>query len=152
MRVFVDADACPTEIRDIIARAAIKRDVDAIFVANKSTSTRAHHRIVHVQVLPGPDQADHYIVANAERGDLVVTQDIPLAAQLVPQGITVIGPRGESYNDDNIADKLSRRDLMQELRDIGEITGGPKPFDDRLKRKFANLFDAALHRLMRQTL
>ena len=72
-------------------------------------------------------------------------------AQLVPLGITVLSPRGDSYNTENIGDHLARRNLLQELRDTGSITGGPRPFDDKLKRQFANLFDAALIRLMRQS-
>ncbi|MGH9551983.1 MAG: YaiI/YqxD family protein [Terriglobales bacterium] len=145
--VWVDADACPVPIRDIILRAAKKRSIRTIFVANKPIALPESESIGFVLVQNGPDEADAYIAENASAGDLVVTQDIPLAAQLVPRGATVISPRGDSFNAQNISDRLSTRDLLYELRSIGEITGGPAPFDDKLKRKFASLFDAALYKL-----
>ena len=149
MKVWVDADACPGQIRDVVLRAANKLTVTTVFVANKQILLPPIEHITSVLVAAGPDQADAYIVENARSGDLAITQDIPLAGALIPLGVTVISPRGDSYNAENIADKLASRDLLQELRDIGEISGGPRPFDDKLKRKFASLFDAALHRLLK---
>ncbi len=102
-----------------------------------------------VLVEQGPDVADAYIVENAKANDLVVTQDIPLAAQLVPIGVSVISPRGDHYTEANISEHLSWRDLMTELRDAGSVGGGPKPFDDKVKRAFSNHFDAELNRLLR---
>jgi uncharacterized protein YaiI (UPF0178 family) len=147
VKIWVDADACPVPIREVIVRAANRLNVDTVFVANKPVALPAHPHLSFVPVERGSDIADAYILANAGAGDLVITQDIPLAAQLVPGGITVISPRGDSYNADNIGDVLASRNLMQDLRDSGTITGGPAPFDEKLKRKFSSLFDAALHKL-----
>jgi uncharacterized protein YaiI (UPF0178 family) len=150
MHVWIDADACPVPVRDIVLRASGRRSVAVVFVASKLVDVPVTELISFVQVPPGPDAADAYIAERAKPGDLAITQDIPLAAILVPKGVTVITPRGESYNADNIGDLSARRNLMQELRDQGAITGGPRPFDDKLKRQFANLFDAAIHRLSRE--
>ena len=148
--IFVDADACPVRIRDLIARAAHRRGVRAIFVANKPVLLSQSNFLSSVQVPATPDAADSYIEENAKGGDLVVTQDIPLAALLVPKGIIVIAPRGTLFTPDNIADLLSRRDLMSELRDVGEVTTRTPPLDETAIRKFASAFDAALHQLCRR--
>jgi len=151
MKVWIDADACPMPIREIILRAAVRRQISTTFVANSPLTLPQSEYIDFVHVDAGPDEADAFIADNSETGDLVVTQDIPLAAILVPRGIVVISPRGDSYNPDNIGDTLSRRNLMQELRDTGSITGGPRPFSDKLKKQFANLFDSALQKLSAQS-
>jgi hypothetical protein len=95
----------------------------------------------------GPDVADQHIVEHAERGDLVVTQDIPLAALLVPQGIVVLDPRGEEHTMETIGERLSIRDFMEQARTAGVVTGGPPPFDARAKQAFASALDRALTRL-----
>lgn len=102
-----------------------------------------------VWVNGGPDVADAHIAAEAEPGDLVVTQDIPLAAQLVPRGIVVLDPRGEEHTMETIGERLSIRDLMEEARMIGITTGGPPPYDARAKQAFAAALDRALTRLRR---
>lgn len=150
MRIWIDADACPVPIRDIVLRASFRRCIKVVLVANKQIGMPSSELVSFVIVPPQPDAADAYIAEQAEEGDLVVTQDIPLAAVLVPKGVTVLGPRGDSYNADNIGDLLARRNLMQGLRDAGEITGGPRPFDEKAKRKFASLFDAAIHKLTKR--
>lgn len=147
LKVWVDADAIPMQIKDLISRAVHRSHVDTIFVANKQISIAESAYISAVQVSAGSDVADAYIAAHAEDGDLVVTQDIPLAAQLVPRGITVITPRGHLFTTENIDDCLSRRDLMESLREFGAVSGGPRPFDEKCKREFANHFDTALQRL-----
>lgn len=144
MKVWVDADACPSQIRDLILRTASRRSVLTIFVANAASSVPETEYVKFVLVPSTPDAADAYIEEKAERGDIAITQDIPLASLLVPKGVTVMSPRGDSYNEANISDRLSTRDLMTELRDLGSVSGGPRPFDETLKRKFANLFDAAV--------
>lgn len=149
MKVWVDADACPVQIRELIMRAALKRSVDTVFVANSAVLLAPSPLLLHVQVAKGADIADDYIAEHATASDIVVTEDIPLAARLVPNGVTVISPRGQKFDAENIADRLSRRDLLQELRETGAITGGPSPFNDKLKRDFANAFDAAVTRLLR---
>jgi uncharacterized protein YaiI (UPF0178 family) len=149
VKVWVDADACPGQIRDIIVRAVHRKAIATLFVANKPLTLPESPHLSSILVAQGPDVADTYIAEHASAGDLVVTQDIPLAAQLVPKKVVVISPRGELYNEDNIHDCLARRDLLQSLRDVGTISGGPRPFDDKLKREFSNHFDAALQRLSR---
>ncbi len=149
MKIWIDADACPGQIRDIILRACQRLKVSVTFVANKKLLMPESPLISVVHVEQGPDVADNYIVENAKANDLVVTQDIPLAAQLVPIGVSVISPRGDHYTEANISEHLSWRDLMTELRDGGSVGGGPKPFDDKVKRAFANHFDAELNRLLR---
>lgn len=146
MKVWVDADSCPVEIRDIITRAAHKLAVNTIFVANKPVLLPESIYTTSVLVKQGADVADAYIVENASGLDVVITQDIPLAALLVPLGVTVISPRGDSFNEENVGDRLASRNLLQGLRDTGSITGGPRPFDDKLKHKFASLFDAAIRK------
>jgi uncharacterized protein YaiI (UPF0178 family) len=151
MKIWIDADACPVQIRDLISRAAARLSVNAVFIANKRLAVLQSEYIAFVQVNPDPDAADAYIAEHSATGDLVVTHDIPLAALLVPRGIVVISPRGSLFTEDNIADQLSRRDLMHELRDIGAVTSDTPRFDETIKRQFANHFNAALHRLMKQS-
>ena len=149
MKIWIDADACPGPIRDIVLRACQRLKVAVVFVANKKLLLPDSPLISFVQVELGPDVVDAYIVEHAVKNDLVVTQDIPLAAQLVPVGISVLSPRGDHYTEANISEHLSWRDLMTELRDARSVGGGPKPFDDKVKRAFANHFDAQLNRLLR---
>lgn len=150
MIIWVDADACPRQIREIITKAARRLSVQTIFVANKPLALPELELFKFVQVGSGPDVADKYIVDNANDGDLVVTEDIALAALLLPKGVVVISPRGQSFNADNIGERMAGRALMQGLRDAGELTGGPRPFDDKLKQQFASRFDAALHKLLKK--
>lgn len=105
--------------------------------------------VTAVWVDGGPDVADEYIVAHAEAGDLVVTQDIPLAAALVPRQVAVLDPRGEEHTPETVGERLSVRDFMEELRGAGAVTGGPPPFDARAKREFAAALDRVLTRLLR---
>lgn len=147
MIIWVDADACPGQVRDIILRASYKRKVKATFVANKQLSLPNSDYASFIQVEHGPDIADAFIVAHAQAGDLVITQDIPLAAQLIDNDISVLSPRGDLYTKHNIAENLSRRNFLQDMRDQGQITGGPSSFDEKIKRQFANHFDAELQRL-----
>ncbi|MBY0357513.1 MAG: YaiI/YqxD family protein [Candidatus Obscuribacterales bacterium] len=151
MILWIDADACPQQIRDIVLRAINRLHVQTIFVANKPLYLPPMNNLSFIQVKPGPDVADAYILEHATAGDFVITQDIPLAAELVPKNISVLSPRGDLYTADNIADNLARRNLLQDLRDQGEVLGGPRPFDEKIKRQFANHFDAELNKLMRKT-
>lgn len=150
MKVWIDADACPTPIRDIIVKAVHRLKVETVFVANKQILLPESPYLKAVQVSQGPDIADTYIETNAVAGDMVVTQDIPLAAALVPRGVVALSPRGFLFTEDNINESVATRDLMQSLRDAGTVSGGPRPFDQKLKREFASHFDAALHRLINQ--
>ena len=147
MKIWIDADACPGPIRDIVLKAAKRRSIETIFVANKLLQLPELANLVFVLVKQGPDIVDAYIVEHAQANDLVITQDILLAALLVPKSITVITPRGTLYTEDNIKESTATRNLLQDLRDVGSISGGPRPFDDKVKRQFAQHFDAALQRL-----
>ena len=147
-KVWVDADACPRPVKEILFRAADKRKVDVILVANASMAVPRSPRIRSLTVPHGFDAADDYIVENAEAGDLVVTQDIPLAAQLVENDVAVINPRGAELNGANIGERLSVRNLKEEMRGAGMMTGGPPPFGDKEKQAFANGFDRVLTRLL----
>lgn len=149
MKIWVDADACPSAVRDVVLAAAKKRNVQTIFVANKQLLLPPLPMISSVLVDTQMDAADKYIALYATSQDLVITQDIPLAHSLVTAGVTVINPRGDRYTADNIGERLSTRNLMKDLRDFGEITGGPKQFSDRDKRLFASSFDRELTRLLR---
>ncbi|HEY9687759.1 MAG TPA: YaiI/YqxD family protein [Coleofasciculaceae cyanobacterium] len=148
MRIWIDADACPGAIKEIVIKAALKREVLAVFVANKDIWLPPSPQLSAVRVALGPDVVDQHIVSECELGDLAITQDIPLAAQLVPRGLVVISPYGTLFSPANIGDRLATRDFMQDMRDAGLVTGGPKPFGEREKRQFANAFDQALTRLL----
>jgi uncharacterized protein len=147
LKIWVDADACPGPIRDIVLKAAKRRAIETIFVANKLLQLPELANLAFILVKQGPDVVDGYIVEHAQANDLVITQDILLAGLLVPKSITVITPRGTLYTVDNINESTATRNLLQDLRDVGSISGGPRPFDDKVKRQFAQHFDAALQRL-----
>lgn len=149
MKIWIDADACPTAVRDIVTKAALRLSLPVAFVANKQLNIPANSLYSFHLVPAGPDQADAFIVEHAQSGDLVVSQDIPLAAELVPRGVVVIDPRGTVFTPDNIGERLGVRDLMTELRDSGMIGGGPAPFGDKEKRQFAAAFDRELTKLVR---
>jgi uncharacterized protein YaiI (UPF0178 family) len=149
MKIWVDADACPGAIKEIILKAANRLTIDTIFVANKALYVPEAPHLSFVKVALGPDVVDQYIVDYAQTGDVVITQDIPLAAQLVNQGIIAISPHGTLFCENNIGERLAYRNFLSELRDTGMVTGGPKPFGEREKREFANTFDQVLTRLLK---
>jgi uncharacterized protein len=150
MKIWVDADACPGPVKEVISVAANRRRVETIFVANKPLMLASSPFLKLIQVEKGPDAADLYIKAHANGHDLVITQDILLAHNLVASGVTVIDPRGRKYTEDNIGEIVSSRNLMQSLRDSGEVTGGPKQFGNKEKQAFAAAFDRELSRLFRK--
>jgi uncharacterized protein YaiI (UPF0178 family) len=150
MRIWIDADAAPREVRDVVYRAAKRLDLEVILVANQALSIPPAYPLVSaVRVDGGPDEADDHIAAHAACGDLVVTQDIPLAARLVPEGVVVIDVRGTEHTAETIGNRLSVRDFMEDLRSSGVVTGGPPPFDAKSKREFAGGLDRALTRMMK---
>lgn len=150
MRIWVDADACPGPVKDIILRAAEKRGVPVVFVANKAIFLPPSPLFSTIRVEKGADVVDAYIVEHTSPGDLVVSQDIPLAAQLVPRGMVVMSPHGERFDAENIRERLSIRDFMHQVREEGVITGGPAPFGDKARQRFANTFDRELTRALRR--
>jgi len=150
LKIWVDADAAPREVKELVFRAAKRLQVETILVANQRLQPPAGNPLVTaVRVDGGPDVADQYIAEHAELGDLVVTQDIPLAALLVPRQIVVLDPRGEEHTAETIGERLSIRDFMDRVRLAGGITGGPPPFDTRARQAFAGALDRALTRLFR---
>jgi uncharacterized protein YaiI (UPF0178 family) len=149
MTIWVDADACPRVIVDIIIRAALRRRVAVVFVANKDLPLPSDPLIRPVRVQRGTDVTDAHIAENARGGDLVITHDIPLAAQLVSAGVTVIDPRGDLYDPDNIRERLSIRNFMHQLREDGVKTGGPAAFGQKSRQRFADTFDRELTRSLR---
>ena len=126
MKIWVDADACPRDIKELIERAAYKRQLMTIFVSNKILSFPESKYIKAVKVELGPDVADDYIAQRVETGDIVITQDIPLASTVISKGANAISLQGELFTDSNIGTRLSMRNFMQDLRDSGLETGGPK--------------------------
>jgi len=135
MQIWIDADAAPRDVKDLVFRAAKRLQVPAILVANQRLQPPPGNPMVSaVWVDGGPDVADQHIAAEAQAGDLVVTQDIPLAALLVPKGVAVLDPRGDEHTAETIGERLSIRDFMEQARTAGVVTGGPPPFDARAKQ------------------
>jgi len=144
MQIWVDADALPGPIRDILFRAAVRTSRRLVLVANKRLRIPSSRFIRFERVAPGADVADNFIVQSMEAGDLVVTADIPLASEVVRRGGLALDPRGELYSEDNIGERLAMRNLMQELRSEGLQTGGPPPLSPRARQDFANALDRLL--------
>ena len=144
--IWVDADACPNVIKDILYRAAERKKQTLILVANHFIKTPPSRLIRAVQVSGGFDIADNYILKHLGANDLVITADIPLAAAVVASSAHAINPRGEQYNRENIKEKLAMRDLNEELRSTGQLTGGSAPLGQRDKQLFANALDRFLAR------
>ena len=144
MRIWVDADACPKVIKEILFRAAKRAGVQVTLVANQALRTPPSQHIKAMQVSSGFDVADSEIVKQVAAGDLVITADIPLAAQVVDKGAHALNPRGELYTPDNIKARLSLRDFMAGLRDSGLNTGGPPPLSQADRQAFANHLDRLL--------
>jgi uncharacterized protein len=142
MRVWIDADAAPRDVKEIVARAARRLEITTVFVANQRLQLPGANPFVSsVRVEGGPDVADRYIAENAESDDLAVTADIPLAATLVEKGVLVIDPRGEQYTSENIGERLAVRDFMDRLRGAGVESGGARPYGAKDKQAFANALD-----------
>jgi uncharacterized protein YaiI (UPF0178 family) len=145
-KIWVDADACPKVIKEILFRAAARVRVRLILVANQPVDAPRSPYIQSVQVASGFDVADNYIVNGARPGDLVVTADIPLAAEVIAKGCLALNPRGELYTKDNIRQRLSLRDFMDTLRGSGVNTGGPTAFSQADRKAFADQLDRLLVR------
>ena len=147
MQIWVDADACPQGIKEILFRAAERTQILTTLVSNMPLSrTPTSPYIRTIRVAKGFDAADHRIVKEMQPGDLVITADLPLAAEVVTRGGQALDPRGELYSEDNVRERLAMRNLMQELRSGGEILGGPAPFGPSDRQMFANQLDRLLTR------
>ena len=142
MQIWVDADACPKVVKDILFRVADRVKIQVTLVANQSLITPKSPFIKSVLVASGFDVADNYIVQEIQKDDLIITADIPLAAEVIEKGGHALNPRGELYSTETIKQKLVMRDLMDELRGTGEMMGGgPPPLNQRDRREFANQLD-----------
>lgn len=144
MKIWVDADACPAVVKEILYRAARRTETPLTLVANQMLRVPPSPWIRVVQVPGGFDVADQRIASEVEAGDIVVTADIPLAAQVIAKGATVIDPRGERLTAANIQERLSMRDFMESLRSSGVETGGPRAFSNADRQAFGNQLDSLL--------
>lgn len=141
MKIWVDADACPAVIKEILYKAAERNQIQLTLVANTHFRIPKSSYIKFLQVPHGQDVADNEIVKRLEPGDLAVTADIPLAARVVQEGGVALNPRGEVYTEENVSERLSTRDFLDGLRSSGIETGGPSALDSRDKQAFANSLD-----------
>ena len=150
MKLWLDADATPRDVKDVCFRASERLKLETVLVANQRVPLPPGYPLLSaVRLDGGPDVADRYIAEHSEAGDVAVTADIPLAALLVPKGVVVIDPRGEEYTADSIGERLSVRNFMDGLRGAGVETGGHAAYGPREKQAFANALDRVLPRVMR---
>lgn len=149
MKIWVDADACPRVIKEIVFRASERLKLPVMLVANKSLA-KHHSRLVESVVVPeGFDVADDYIAEQAAPEELVITADVPLAARIVARGGVALDPRGDLYTEENVGERLALRDLMMELRTGGLVQGGPSQFSLTDRQRFASSLDRLLTRMLR---
>lgn len=144
IQIWIDGDACPNPVKEIVFRAADKRQLPTILVANQLIRTPKSAYIRAIQVPAGYDVADNHIVNSVVPGDLVITADIPLASLVIGKQAHALNPRGELYTQDNISQRLTLRDFMEEMRSAGQISGGPPPFGQKDRQAFANALDRFL--------
>ncbi len=149
MKIWVDADACPREAKDLVFRAAIRLKIPATLVANSPMRIPRSPWITLDRAPSGFNEADDYIVERVSSGDLVVTADIPLAARIVDRGAVGIDPRGQVFTEDNVKARLATRNLLAELRESGLSGGGPLPYRSKDKSAFASTLDFQLTKLAR---
>jgi len=145
MKIWVDADACPAPIKEIIFRVAARKKILTTLIANHAMRIPPSPFIKFFQVAAGFDVADNEIVKRLEQGDLVITQDIPLAAEAIDIGAAALNPRGELYTTENIRQRLNMRDFTETLRSSGINSPGPAPLNHRDRQNFANSLDRLLH-------
>ena len=151
LKIWIDADAAPRDVKELVFRAAKRLAIETVLVANQRLQTPPGNPLVTaVWVDGGADVADQYIVTHASAGDLVVTQDVPLAALLVPNQVAVLDPRGHEHTAHTIGERLSVRDFMDQARMAGAVTGGPPPYNARARQAFAVALDRVLTRLRRR--
>ena len=147
MKLFIDGDAFPNLLKPIILKAIERLKLETYVIANKKINIGKSKYITYIIVELGADEADHKIVEMVEANDLVITADIPLADRIITKKAHAIDHRGELYSVDNIKQYLTMRNFMQEMREAGEITGGPKAFSQKDAREFANQLNAFLSRV-----
>lgn len=146
MKLFIDGDAFPNLLKPIVLKAIERLELETYVIANKKINVGKSKHINYMVVDLGADEADHKIVEMVEVGDLVITADIPLADRIITKDAHAIDHRGELYSVENIKQYLTMRNFMQEMRDSGEITGGPKAFGQKDAQNFANQLNAFLQK------
>lgn len=152
MKLWIDADAAPRDVKEIVIRAANRLAIDTVLVANQRLQVPpGAPTVTAVWVDGGPDVADQHIAEHAGAGDVAVTADIPLAAALVARGVYVLDPRGEEYTAENVGERLSVRDFMNGMRSAGVVTGGPRPYSPKDRQAFAAALDRVLTRIRRKS-
>ncbi|GAB2682498.1 YaiI/YqxD family protein [Aliiglaciecola sp. 3_MG-2023] len=151
MKIWVDADACPNVIKDILFKAAQRTGVEMTLVANQFIRVPGNKNITSLQVSSGFDVADDEIVARCEAGDLVITSDIPLAAEVIEKGCNALSPRGELMDKENVRSRLNIRDFMDTMRASGVNTGGPPALNQTDRQNFANHLDRLLTQFHRSS-
>ncbi|MBU2550752.1 MAG: YaiI/YqxD family protein [Proteobacteria bacterium] len=144
MKIWIDADACPRDVKDLAFRASRRLKIDLVLVADRPLARPSSPWISMVVVPRDMDSADKHIVDQVAPGDLVITADLPLAAAVVERGATALNPRGELYTEQNVGERLSMRDFLMSLRDSGQDLGGPPPFSYKDKQRFAEALDRFL--------
>jgi uncharacterized protein YaiI (UPF0178 family) len=150
MKIWIDADAAPREVKELVFRASKRLAIEVTLVANQSIGLPSGNRLINgVTVREGANVADKYIVDHADVGDLAITADIPLAAQLVEKNVFVLDPRGEVYDDRNIGSRLGARDLLDAARGAGMAISGPRPYSQRDRIEFASALDRLLTRAIK---
>ncbi|MBI3994121.1 MAG: YaiI/YqxD family protein [Candidatus Lambdaproteobacteria bacterium] len=151
MRIWIDADACPKMIKEFVYKVSRRLQVPVVLVANSAMHVPRSNLVSLVVVGDALDAADHHILQHCVAGDLVVTADIPLASSLIDKGVVAINPRGMVYTQDNVKEALATRNLMQELREAGTMSGGPAPLGPQDRERFANALDRELTRQRRNS-
>lgn len=149
MKIWIDADGCPRDVKEVVLKASERRKVAVVLVANRDLKIPSSPLVTKLVVAHGVDVADERIVELVAAEDLVITGDVPLAAAVVAKGAVALGPRGELYTEENVRERLSVRDMMQELRSTGVLHGGPRGYSDVDKRRFADAFDRTLTQRLR---
>jgi len=144
MKIWIDADACPHVVKEIVFRASERREIPVCLVANRPVSVPRSRLVSFVRVDPGANAADQYIADHASPGDIVITADIPLAAQLVEREALAIDPRGTVYDEECVRERLSLRDFMEEMRGAGLVQGGPPQIRPADRKRFADALDREL--------
>jgi uncharacterized protein YaiI (UPF0178 family) len=148
--IWIDADACPADIKELVFRASRRLHIPVYLIANRAMYVPPASLVRLIQVAREFDAADHYIVQHVAPHDLVITADIPLAAAVVDKHAVAINPRGEVYTRENVSERLAVRNLMQDLRTTGLVQGGPAPLGAAERQKFAAAFDRSLTKLRQQ--
>jgi uncharacterized protein YaiI (UPF0178 family) len=144
MKIWIDADACPRPVKEVVYKCSARLNLKVILVANNYLNIPMSPLLEFVQVEQGDDVADFYIAEHCEHNDVVITQDIPLADLIVKLGAVALDPRGDVHTEETIQERLSVRDFMTELRESGVVTSGPSAYSDKDKIKFTNALDRVL--------